>query len=144
FEEKTQCGWQPKAASETQLCAPRQSPRWRSTSTSGSGKRRAQSRHQCKQLSTKCAISVTTCTWHAVGHMVVQRQGRLTQVRSKRRRGVRRGQTEIRARSVAAQRLRANTSLNYRTHYGSRRLAAPGHGTNCPSAAKRRLPPRSG
>lgn len=25
-----------------------------------------------------------------------------------------------------------------------RRLAAPGHGRNCPSAASRRLPPRSG
>ena len=29
------------------------------------------------------------------------------------------------------------------TRYGSRRLAAPGHGVNCPSAASRRLPPRS-
>ena len=29
------------------------------------------------------------------------------------------------------------------TRYGSRRLAAPGHGANCPYAAKRRLPQRA-
>ncbi len=29
------------------------------------------------------------------------------------------------------------------TRYGSRRLAAPGHSVHCPSAASRRLPPRS-
>jgi len=39
---------------------------------------------------------------------------------------------------------RPNPSLNHRTRYGSHRLAAPGPGVNCPSAAKRRLPPRSG
>jgi len=36
-----------------------------------------------------------------------------------------------------------NPSLN-RTRYGSRRLAAPGHSTNCPCAASRRLPQRAG
>ena len=35
-----------------------------------------------------------------------------------------------------------NPSLEL-TSYGRRRLAAPGHGGNCPSAAKRHLPPRA-
>jgi hypothetical protein len=38
--------------------------------------------------------------------------------------------------------LRANPSLEP-TRYGRRRLAAPGHHGNCPSAASRRLPQRS-
>ena len=36
-----------------------------------------------------------------------------------------------------------NTSVNL-SRYGSRRLAAPGAGADCPSAASRRLPPRPG
>ena len=38
---------------------------------------------------------------------------------------------------------RPNTSVNL-TRYGRRRLAAPGAGAHCPSAASRRLPPRAG
>ncbi len=42
-----------------------------------------------------------------------------------------------------ALRARPNPSLKAATRYGSHRLAAPGQVVNCPSAAKRRLPPRS-
>ena len=43
---------------------------------------------------------------------------------------------------AVSQKLRANPSLEA-TRYGRRRLAAPGHRGNCPSAASRRLPQRS-
>ena len=39
--------------------------------------------------------------------------------------------------------MRPNPSLKAPTRYGSHRLAAPGLGVNCPSAARRRLPPRA-
>lgn len=38
--------------------------------------------------------------------------------------------------------MRPNPSLEP-TRYGRRRLAAPGAGANCPSAAERRLPPQA-